>query len=170
MKFKLSLLSLFVFIAVSSQLKAQKFGHINSAVIIQNHPLVGTANTELEAFQKSQYDPFEVKTKDFEAKYQAFVTEANSGTLSQVATQNKQMELQTMQDSLASEEQQIKFKIMQKREALLQPILTQVDSVIQILGKEGNYTMIFDTSVSGALLFAEDANDLTDEVQARLKK
>ena len=170
MKYKLSLLSLLVFIALSSQMNAQKFGHINSAVIIQSHPMVATANTELEAYQKSQYDAFEVKTKDFETKYNAFMQEANSGTLSQVATQNKQMELQTMQDSLASEEQQIKFKVMQKRESLLQPILTEVDSVIQVIGKEGNYTMIFDTSVTGALLFAENANDLTEAVQARLKK
>jgi Skp family chaperone for outer membrane proteins len=59
---------------------------------------------------------------------------------------------------------------MQKRQELLQPILTEVDSVIQVIGKEGKYTMIFDTSVSGALLFAEDGNDLTDTVQARLKK
>ncbi|HZV70281.1 MAG TPA: OmpH family outer membrane protein [Saprospiraceae bacterium] len=162
--------SLMIFLAVTQQSNAQKFGHINSALIIQNHPLISTANTALESFQKSLLDPFDVQAKAFEVKYRAFVEEANNGTLSQVATQNKQVALQTEQDSLATLEQQIKFSVMQKRELLLQPILTQVDSVIQLIGKEGSYTMIFDTSVSGALLFAEDSNDLTEAVKARLKK
>jgi len=120
---KLILICIVALLSVGQQLHAQKFGHINSAQIIQDHPLIGPANTELEAFQKSLLDPHDVKTKAFETKYHAFVDQANSGTLSQLATQNKQAELQTEQDSLSSEEQQIKFKVMQKREALLQPIL-----------------------------------------------
>ncbi len=167
---KLILFCLLTFAVGSHPLMAQKFGHVNSAVIIQNHPMIGQANSKLEAYQKSLTDPFDVKTKDFETKYHAYIEQSNSGTLSQLATQTKQAELQTLQDSLASEQDQIKFKVMQKRQELLQPILTEVDSVIQVIGKEGKYTMIFDTSVSGALLFAEDGNDLTDTVQARLKK
>lgn len=167
---KLILFSVMIFLTAAQQSNAQKFGHVNSALIIQGHPLIGPANTELETFQKSLVDPFDVQSKAFEARYKAFVEEANSGTLSQIAQQNKQVALQAEQDSLSSLQDQIKLKVMQKRESLLQPILTQVDSVIQVLGKEGHYTMIFDTSVSGALLFAEDGNDLTEEVKARLKK
>ncbi len=167
---KLFLFCLIAFLVSTQQINAQKFGHINSAQIIEGHPSIGLANTQLETFQKSLLDPLELKARDFETKYRAFLEEANNGTLSQVVTQTKQAELQTEQEALATEEQQIKFKVMQKREELLQPILTEVDSIIQDLGKEGNYTMIFDTSVSGALLFAEDGNDLTEVVKARLKK
>ena len=167
---KLILFCLIAFIAGTQQSSAQKFGHINSAFIIQEHPLIGPANTELEAFQKELADPLDEKSKAFEVKYRSFLEEANSGTLSKVATQAKQAELQAEQDSLATEEQQIKFRVMQKRESLLQPILAEVDSIIQVIGKEGNYTMIFDTSVSGALLFAEDGNDLTQAVRDRLKR
>ena len=167
---KLILLFVLGFLACTGRMSAQKFGHVNSAMVIQAHPSIGPANLQLDAFQKSLSDPLDVKSKAFEAKYHAFVEEANSGTLSQVALQAKQAELQNEQDSLAKEDQQIKFRLMQKREELLQPILTEVDSIIQLVGKEGKYTMIFDTSVSGALLFAEDGNDLTETVKARLKK
>lgn len=167
---KLILFCLITFMAGHQQIIAQKFGHINSALIIQDHPSIGPANTQLEAFQKELIDPLDMKARDFETKYRSFMEEANNGTLSQVATQTKQAELQTEQEALATEEQQIKFKVMQKREALLQPILAEVDSIIQVIGNEGSYTMIFDTSVSGALLFAEDGNDLTEEVKGRLKK
>lgn len=167
---KLILYCLILILACTQQINAQKFGHINSSLIIQSHPSIVMANSTLEAYQKSLVDPLDVKSKAFEAKYHAFQDEANKGTLSQVATQKKQAELQTEQDSLATEGQQVKFKVMKKREELLQPILTEVDSVIQLIGKEGHYTMIFDTSVAGALLFAEDGNDLTEAVKARLKK
>lgn len=162
--------SAFLILAFSQTGNAQKFGHVNSSDIIQAHPMISTANTQLDTYQKSLMGPYDTQSKAFEAQYKVFVDETNSGTLSQVATQNKQAALQTQQDSLTSMEQQIKFKVMQKREALLRPILTEVDSIIQTIGKEGHYTMIFDTSVSGALLFAEEGNDLTDTVKSRLKK
>ena len=64
---KLILFCLLTFLA-GTQVMAQKFGHVNSAVVIQNHPLIGSANTQLEAFQKSLLDPFDVKSKAFEVK------------------------------------------------------------------------------------------------------
>ena len=148
---------------------AQKFGHVNSAQLIESHPKVATANTELENFRKSVMDPFEQKAKAFEAKYTFFIEEVNAGTLSKVTAQIRQEELQKELDSLRTEQQQLEFTIMQKREALLQPILTEIDSIIQVIGKEKQYTMIFDTSVSGALLFAQESNDLTEEVKGRIK-
>ena len=131
--------------------QAQKFGHINSAQLIEAHPKVVTANAELEAYRKSVMDPFEAKAKAFESKASFFMAEVNAGTLSKVTAQTRQEELQKEQQDLQTEQQQIEFAILQKREQLLQPILTEIDSIIQAVGKEGSYSMIFDTSVTGAL-------------------
>ena len=150
-------------------MSAQKFGHVNSAMLIQGHPKVVSANAELEAFRKSVMDPFEVKAKSFESKATFFQEEINAGTLSKVTAQSRQEELQKEQQALTTEQQQIEFSIMQKREALLQPILTEIDSIIQTIGKEGSYMIIFDTSVQGALLFAQESEDLMDEVKAKIK-
>ena len=90
-------------------------------------------------------------------------------TLSKVTAQTRQEELQKEQQDLQTEQQQIEFAILQKREQLLQPILTEIDSIIQAVGKEGSYSMIFDTSVTGALLFAQDSDNLTETIKAKLK-
>jgi len=169
MKNKVAFLFLMLVFASFQGLTAQKFGHCNSALLIQAHPKVTAANTELEAFRKSVMDPFEVKTKAFESKATFFQEEVSAGTLSKVSAQTRQEELQKEQQDLSTEQQQIEFSIMQKREALLQPILTEVDSIIQGIGKEGKYTMIFDTSVSGALLYAQDSEDITEAVKAKIK-
>ncbi len=154
----------------SSVLDAQKFAHVNSADLVQSHPKVVTANAELEAFRKSLSDPFEAKVKAFQAKAQFFQEELQAGTLSKVSAQTRQAELQKEQDSLNTEDQQNQFAVMQKREMLLKPILAEVDSVLQVVGKEGKYTMIFDDSVTGALLYAPESEDLTEAVKARIKQ
>lgn len=166
MKFKFGILAAGILLSAVS-LQAQKLGHINSAVVIESHPRVATANAELEDFQKSLAEPFEVKAKAFQEKYRKYLEDASGGVLSQVAMQAQQNELRAEQKTLAEEDQQIQFKVLQKREALLQPILSEVDSLIQMLGKEGQYTMIFDTSVSGALLFAMDSEDLTEVLKTK---
>lgn len=127
-----------------------------------------TANAELETYRKSIMDPFEAKAKAFESKASFFMAEVNAGTLSKVTAQTRQEELQKEQQDLQTEQQQIEFAILQKREQLLQPILTEIDSIIQAIGKEGSYTMIFDTSVQGALLFTQESNDLTATIKAKL--
>lgn len=145
----------------------QKFGHVNSAVIVQNHPGIPAANSELDAFRKSVTDPFDAKTKAFQSKYQFFMEEMEAGTLSKVTAQTRQAELAKEQDDLNKEGQQIQYSILQKRDLVLQPILAQVDSVISVVGKEGKYTMIFDDSVNGALLFSNPTEDLTEQVKTK---
>ena len=169
MKNSLTLLFLSILMTSFQAVQAQKFGHINSAQLIEAHPKVVTANAELEAYRKSVMDPFEAKAKAFESKASFFMAEVNAGTLSKVTAQTRQEELQKEQQALQTEQQQIEFAILQKREQLLQPILTEIDSIIQAVGKEGSYSMIFDTSVTGALLFAQDSDNLTETIKAKLK-
>jgi outer membrane protein len=167
MKYKILITLSIFFITALNSINAQKFGHVNSAMLIEQHPKVAGANTELETFQKMLGDSFSIKVKAFEDKYKKFLEESNNGVLSQVQAEAKQAELRTEQQALATEEQQLQFRVVQKREALLKPILSDIDAAIQAIGKEGNYTMIFDTSVAGALLFAQSGDDLTEMVKSK---
>ena len=168
MKF-LPLLCLFVSSLAVSTVSAQKFGHINAAQLVESHPKVAAANLQLEAFRDSITAPFEVKAKAFQSKYQFYVQEMQAGTLSRVTAQTREQELQAEQEALGKEEQQIQFAILQRREKLLQPILADLDSIIDTIAKEGKYTMIFDKSANGVLLYALEGDDLTETVRARVK-
>ena len=169
MKYILSFLFLTSLLMAAQVTNAQKFGYINSGQLIEAHPKVPAANAELETFRKSVMDPFEAKAKAFESKYMFFMEEVNAGTLSKVSAQNKQQELQKEQQELQTEQQQLEFTILQKREQLLQPILTEIDSFIQGYGKENAYTFIFDTSVTGAILYTTDNDNLTEIIKAKFK-
>jgi outer membrane protein len=147
---------------------AQKFAYVNTSELIEAHPQVASSNKVLEAYSDSLLVPFEEKASAFQKKYEFFVEEVNAGTLSKVSQDTRAQELQQEQQELQAKDQQIQNAIVLKRDMLLRPILAEIDSIIQATGKEGNYTMIFDTSVSGALLYAQESDDLTAAIKEKI--
>ena len=60
-------------------------------------------------------------------------------------------------------------EIYQIQNQLLAPVLSKIDDAIQKIGKERGYDFIMD-AVSGALVYAIESHDLTDEVIEELRK
>ena len=53
------------------------------------------------------------------------------------------------------------------RRQLLQPLVNKLDEAVRVVGKEGGYQVIFDTS-NGSALFAAESDDVTALVKAKL--
>jgi len=148
--------------------EAQKFGYVNTAQLLSELPEVKAADAQLEAYQQQLVAEGQAKVKAFEDKYQTYLAAANSGEMSKIEMAQKEQELTNGQQEIRALEQEVQNKIMTKRQDLLNPILQNVDSLIQTLGKEGGYTFIFDMSAQGAMLYALESEDLTDQVRTRL--
>lgn len=145
----------------------QKFGHINSGNLLELLPEVKNADAELGKLRDKLMQEMETKLAAFQERYQKAVQLVNSGELSPKQQQEKEQQIRSEQETLQKFEQSIQAQIAQKREELLQPILTKVDNAIQEVAKEGGYSMVFDTS-TGGLLFAADSEDLMAKVKAKL--
>ncbi len=156
-------LSFFAFTAI----QAQKFGYVNSASLLTQMPDVKSADSELQAYQKQLVTKGENMMKAFEQKYQTYMTEVNSGTLSKIQMQKKEGELAAEQQNIQKYEVEVQQKLLSKREELYKPILEKVQNAINAVGAEGSYTMIFDTS-TGALLHSSKSDDLTSKVHSKL--
>ena len=59
-------------------------------------------------------------------------------------------------------------EIYKLQNQLLAPVLSKIDAAIQKIGKERGYNFIMD-AVSGALVYAIESHDLTDEVIEELR-
>ena len=59
-------------------------------------------------------------------------------------------------------------EIYKLQNQLLAPVLSKIDAAIQKIGKERGYNYIMD-AVSGALVYAIESHDLTDEVIDELR-
>ncbi len=163
---KLLTVSLFSFILISG-LNAQKFGHINSQQLLLDSPAVKAADTTLEAYQKTLMSQGEILVADFEAEYNKYMTDVNANTLSPVQRQSREGVLSEKQQGIQKYEQEMQQKMGMKREELYKPIIDKINVAIEAVGKDGNYTMIFD-SATGALLHAVDSENILDQVKMKL--
>ena len=161
----LTFFAAFMLFAITTN--AQKFGYLNSALLLSELPEVKAADSDLEAFQKQLIASGETMVKSFEAKYQKYAQQANEGVLSQVQMQQKEAELGQEQQKIQQYELEVQQKILQKREELYQPILDKVKVALEAIGNEKGYTMIFDAS-GGVLLHAKESEDVMPLVKAKL--
>lgn len=162
-----SILLLSAFVLTAFAVDAQKFGYINSAELLEQLPKVKAANSTLETYQKQLMTQGQDMVKKFETSYQALAKEAQEGKLSQVQMQKKEAELGEEQQKIQAFEVDVQNKILKKREELYGPILDEVKVVIEAIGKEQGYTMIFDSS-GGTILHASDSENVMSLVKTRL--
>ncbi len=146
---------------------AQKFGHINSQQLLLELPQIKTADQQLTEYQKTLMSKGEQMLKNLESNYNAYVAEANSGTLSQIQMQQKEGELAKEQQAIQAYELEVQNLLVAKREELYKPILDDVKAKVDQIGKDGGYTMIFDSS-GGFLLHMDNSEDLMTQVRTVL--
>lgn len=146
---------------------AQKFGHINSQQLLVESPLVKAADAKLKTFQDGLIGKGQTMVQTFEADYKKYVAEVEAGGLSKIEMGQREAELGKSQEAIQKYEVEVQQKIAKKREELYKPILDEAKVAIDAIGKEGNYTMIFDTGTNG-LLFAVEGEDILPKVKVRL--
>ena len=148
-------------------LSAQKFGHINSNLIIASFPEVTAANSELESYQGQLIQRGQNMMKEYEGMYTSYSDKANKGELSQLQMQQEEATLSAKQKEIQDYEVEVQQKIATKKQEVYQPILDKIQKAIDEIGKEMGYTMIFDSSSMG-MIFANDTEDVMDLVKKKL--
>jgi outer membrane protein len=159
---------LFLALAFCASLQAQqKIGHLNSGNLLEQLPEVALADSLLAKYRDSLLVTGEKLVQKFETDYKAYIEEANKGTLPPVQAKQKEEGLQKQQQGIEAYRQEMDEKIGLRRQAYLKPILEKVDAAIKSIGKDKNYSFIFDTSTGGTL-FALESEDVTAAVKAKL--
>lgn len=161
------LIYLFLFVSLSYFTHAQKFGYVNSTLILSEHPDIKSADQQLINYQNELVAQGETKVKEFEAKYQAYVLEAQGGSLSRLQMEEKETALAQEQQMLQNFEMEVQQKLLVKREELYAPVLEKVRTALDEMGKSQGYTFIFDSS-AGGILHASESDDLTGTLKSKL--
>lgn len=167
---KLALLAAAFLTFNSATVFAQKYGHLNSGNLIEMLPETKAANTQLKTLQDQLVKKGQDMAKKFEADYLAFAQEYQGGNVTPAVAQAKEEEFRKKQAEIAQYEQKVVADVSKKRDELFTPILQKIQEAIDSVGKEGNYAMIFDTSIlaGNPIVFAADADDVLAQVKAKL--
>lgn len=146
---------------------SQKLGYVNTQEILLKMAEVKIANIQLATYEKELTSKGEEMVLLFENEYKLYMNEVNSGILSKVQMAQKEENLMKKQESIKDYEEEAKFLMDKKRQDLYEPILEKVRVEIDKVGKEGNYTMIFDAA-QGILLHAMESENLLTLLKTRL--
>ncbi len=151
---------LFLFILGLSPwfVNGQKFGHINSAEILSKVPEIAQADTILRKYQDTLVAAGDSLVGIFQKHVAEYQVESQKGNLAPIAAQKKEDELAKEQEVLRNYENEVKQRLILRREALYKPILDKIDQIVTRIGKDNKYTMIFDSSQPGYLYLSESDN------------
>lgn len=157
----------FISLGQINNLHAQNIGHVNSSVILSDMPEVMAADAELETLQEQLVAQAQRKVEALQTDYQSLIRKEQQGELSPKQLQEEQMRLREKEQELNMEDQNIQNTLMEKRNALLNPILERVQRAIEEVAEENNLEYVLDTS-GGSVLFAQEENDIGDLVKQKL--
>ena len=163
--------NMILFILMSCFLFAEtKIGYIDSGVILSQYEDVRQVQVALEKEQKKLQASYETKILSLDSLRNAYETR------SMLMSEDKQKEILSSMSQKEAELQQWQMKyfgpegeLYKMQNELMAPILRTVDQALDKVGKEKGYDYIFDAS-SGGIVYALDANNLTQDILDELKK
>jgi outer membrane protein len=144
----------------------QRFAYINSQRLIMEAPGTSEAQRAFEADManyRAELERLEAELDSLQANF-----ERQQTTLSAAVREQRQLEMQ--QKFIAYQQRTVELEeTAQRRQAeLVGPIMQRIEQAVDAVRAEGGYSMIFDVA-SGALVAADPALDLTDQILTRLR-
>ncbi|MGD2068138.1 MAG: OmpH family outer membrane protein [Gemmatimonadota bacterium] len=151
--------------AAAGQQAVPRIAYINSERILQATPEVQDAQESLGAELQGYRDEVQQMADDLEQMIQQY--EQRQLTMSAEAKEQRESEIRAKQQEYRQRVQQLDQQAAQRQSEVVQPIMDRINQVIEQIRAEGDYAMIFDVS-AGAIIAADPALDLTEEVITRL--
>lgn len=147
---------------------AQKFGKVNTQVVVQSLPDYAKAQGEMAALSKQKENDLKSMQDELTRKYQEY--DKSKSAMNPTKQKETEEELQGLNAKIQQAYQDAQKELSEKNNALIEPILTKVQNAITAVGKAGGYTTIFEIGTSGVVFFGDNVKDVTEEVKAKVGK
>ncbi|HOY32317.1 MAG TPA: OmpH family outer membrane protein [Bacteroidales bacterium] len=153
------------FTTVSFAQKKQKFGHIDSNELLKLMPGRDSAMAKITEYAKTLENQLKGMQNELETKYQTYL--ANESNMTDLIKQTNQKELQDIQARIEAFQESAQTELEKKQNELLKPIIDSAKAAIEKVGKDNQYTYIFDAGI-GVLLYSDPTEDILPMVKAEL--
>ncbi len=145
---------------------AQKFGHLNSADIIQAMPEYTKAQTEIQELEKQCTNELQMMEQELAKKSEAY--EKEKATLPANIQQRRETELQELYARMQQYYQQSQQDLQQASQEKMAALTEKISKAIKEVGVAGGYVYIFDLA-SGIPYISETlSTDVTAAVKSKL--
>ena len=143
-------------------LNAQKLGHVNSQVIMQELPDYESARKDLESFNSDLTKELEMYQKlivEFAQDY-----EQNKNGMSEDTRKRKETDLMERQQNYEKKAYEAQTSLQQKEQELLQQIMIKVNTAVKEVAEKEGYDYVYEVTT---LLYA-GGEDISDKVRKKL--
>lgn len=141
-----------------------KFGVVNTAAIYQDLPDTKAATEQMQQASDKLDSEFKNLTDEFNKKYEEF--QKLTDDTPQVIRERHMNDLQTMSANIEKFRENASQDLQRQQEQLFAPIQQKILDAIQAVGKENNYTFIFENQT--AVYTGTDVVDVTPLVRQKL--
>ncbi len=159
------ILALMMLLPMAAMAQA-KFGHVNSADIMQSLPEFAAARTEIENLTKQYEADLKLMQDELQKKGEAFDKE--QATLPDNIKQRRQQELQDMYQKIQQSYQDNQQALQKAQQEKMQAISTKVVEAIKKVGETGGYVYIMDVTSGIPYISTTLSTDVTAQVKAQL--
>jgi len=164
---KICLLAAIVLTAGFVSAQSIKFGHIDTQQLLQVMPEKTTAEATLQKVAKDLEDQQKSIQEEYNTKLQNYLAKRDS--LSDVARNNLEQELQDMQQRAENFRQQAVQQYQAKQAELMKPIVDKIDKTVEAVAKEQGLIYVFDTQQGSPILYKSNQSvDLLPLCKAKL--
>lgn len=158
-----------LFVAIMIALPAMgfaqaKFGVVNATPILTDLPDTKAAQEQIQAASQKLQEEFDNLRKEYDKKYEAI--QAMTDDTPQVIRERHTNDIQTMANNIRQFQENADRDLSRQQEQLFAPIQQKITDAIQAVGKEGNFTFIFENQVP--VYIGADVVDVTALVRAKL--
>jgi outer membrane protein len=148
---------------ISLHAQNQKYGHVNSAEVLQAMPGVDSISIKLQNFQNELQAMYSEFMQEYQKKQE--VLDKDGGLMSPSVRQIREKELLDLQNRIQEFQYSVQEDLEQKQFELVKPFQDKIQQAINDVAKENGYVYIFDTQV---LLYSEGGVDITPLVRKKL--
>lgn len=157
---KLLIAALLAIASLNIQAQGLKLAYTNVEFILESHPKMKEIQSEIETLTNVYRKDIQTKTQEFQAKVAQY--QKGEAMMSDIVKADKQKELQDTQNSIEDMQSNAQMKLMQKQEALLAPVLDEIEAAIEAVAKTNGYDYVFNGSTSNGtsiVLYAKSKGD-----------
>lgn len=147
---------------------ALKIGYINSAAIYEEAPGAREAQARFE--QEMATYRSEVQRLGEELQTMISQYEQQQMSLPVEARQAREAAIREKEGAYRERVSRLENEAGRRQQELVEPIMKQINEVIENLRQEGSYSFIFDIGPGSNIIAADPALDLTRTVIARLRR
>ena len=148
-----------------------KLGYIDSEILKEQMPELRSVRRQLEQLEQeytreaSERESKLVKLQEDFRKQELLMSEARKAQL-QADFDKQVQELQEFGQQRFGPE----GELMKKNIALSEPIFEKINTALKAIAEEDGYDFIFDVAGNGAIVYADEKQNLTEKLLQRLKE